>query len=101
MPQVELPTDIAANSYAGNPSISGPGSKSVDIDAEVSNTEKLSATCRAIRADMGGTMKFHVVGDDESTFRTVTLADGEKYDLHYIDQVWDTGTSATGLLGAI
>lgn len=83
------------------PDMSGPGSKSVDIDAEKHATNYLSSVVRAIRADVGGTIKFHVLGDAAATYRTATLADGEKLDLFYIDHVYAVGTSATGLLGVV
>ena len=101
MPDVAT-TQSKSAPYYGNPAISGPGAAgTVDIDAEKHNVNPLSKTVRAIRCGTGGTMKFHAVGDAANVYRTITMVDGEVYALTYVDQVWDTGTSATGLLGTV
>jgi hypothetical protein len=87
--------------FTGQPDFSGPCASSIDIDAEKSNSALLSKTVRAIRCGVAGDVVFHVLNDAAATFRTVTLAAGDKFDLFYIDQVKNTGTTATGLLGGV
>jgi len=86
----------------GQSDMSGPCAKSIDIDAEKHATNYLSSVIRAIYCETtAGTVKFHVLHDEAATYRTVTLAIGQKFDMYYIDRVYAIGTTATGLLGGV
>lgn len=88
----------ALDPLTGSPDLSGPAKITIDVDAEKHNTNELSYVIRAFRVDVGGTVKFT---DYNGNHRTVTLVDGEVHDLCYVRRVWDTGTSATGILGYV
>lgn len=92
----------AANPYSNSPQASGPCALSVDVDAAKHDTNPLPYVVRGlVCTGTAGNVVFHVVNDPAGTTRTVALAAKEKFDFFFIDQVLETGTTATGLLGGV